>query len=133
MLPFDSVVYFSSGNQITAQNIQLDKDLFERINDGQVDQNQEAFLSSKKLEGHIFARTRKDGDRFLPIGAPGTKKVSDWMIDRKWTQKEKIETPVLIDEQDEILWIPGFSPSESAKVTKDDRKVIRLTYLKLST
>ena len=93
----------------------------------------EAFLSAKKLGGHIYARSRKDGDRFFTIGAPGNKKVSDWMTDRKWPQKQKIETPVLVDGQGEILWIPGFSPSGSAKVTKDDRWVIRLTYLQLST
>jgi tRNA(Ile)-lysidine synthase len=133
LLPLDSFVHLSSGNQITAQNIQLDKDLFERIKDGQVDQNQEVFMSAKKLGGHIYARSRKDGDHFLPLGAPGNKKVSDWMIDRKWSQKQKIETPVLVDEEDEILWIPGFPPSESAKVTKDDLRVIRLTYLQLST
>ena len=129
LLPLDSFVHLSSGNQINAQNIQLDKDLFIRISDGQIDQNQEAFLSVKKLGGHIYARSRKDGDRFFPIGAPGNKKVSDWMIDRKWSQKQKIETPVIVDGQDVILWIPGFSPSESTKVTKDDRWVIRLTYL----
>jgi tRNA(Ile)-lysidine synthase len=133
MLPFDSVVYFGSGNQITVQNIQLDKNLFIRITDGQVDQNQEAFLSAKKLGGHIYARSRKDGDHFLPLGAPGNKKVSDWMIDRKWSPKQKIETPVLVDGQDEILWIPGFPPAGRAKVTKDDLRVIRLTYLQLST
>ena len=133
ILPFDSVVYLSSGNQINAQNIKLDKDLYKRITDGQVDQNQEAFLSPKKLAGHIYLRSRKDGDRFLPLGAPGNKKVSDWMIDRKWSQKQKIETPVIVDEQGEILWIPGFSPAESTKVTKDDRRVIRLTYLQLNT
>jgi tRNA(Ile)-lysidine synthase len=133
LLQLDSFVHLSSGNQITAQKIQLDKDLFERIKDGQVDQNQEAFLSAKKLGGHIYARSRKDGDRFLPLGAPGNKKVSDWMIDRKWSQKQKIETPVIVDEQDVILWIPGFPPAESTKVTKDDRRVIRLTYLQLNT
>lgn len=133
MLPLGSAMYFSSGNQITAQNIQVDQNLFKRFNDGQVEQNQEAFLSSKKLDGHFYVRSRKDGDRFFPIGAPGNKKVSDWMIDRKWTQKQKIETPVLVDEHDKIQWIPGFPPSESAKVTKDDRWVIRLTYLQLST
>ena len=133
MLPQGSVIYFSSGSQITAQNIQLDLAIFKRINDGQVDQNQEAFLSAKKLDGHFYVRSRKDGDRFFPIGAPGTKKVSDWMIDRKWTQKQKTETPVLVDEQDKIQWIPGFPPSESAKVSRDDRWVIRLTYLQLGT
>ena len=133
MLPLDSVVYFSSGSQIKAQNIQLDPDLFKRIDDGLVEQNQEAFLSAKKIEGHIFARSRKEGDRFLPIGAPGTKKVADWMIDRKWTQKQKIETPAIVSDTEKILWIPGFPPSENAKVTKEDLRVIRLTYLQLST
>ena len=133
MLPLDSVVYFNSGSKITTQNIQLDKDLFKSINDGQVDPNQEAFMSAKKFVDHVYIRSRKDGDRFFPLGAPGNKKVSDWMIDRKWTKKEKIETPVIVDGQNEILWIPGFPPSESTKVTKDDRRVIRLTYLQLST
>ena len=108
--------------------IQLDKDLYKRINDGHVDQNQEALLSAKKIEGHIFARSRKDGDRFFPLGAPGNKKVSDWMIDRKWTETQKSETPLFINQKNEIVWIPGFPPAELYKITRDDKWVIRLTY-----
>jgi len=50
------------------------------------------------------------------------------MIDRKWNNSRKESTPIFLDEDGKILWIPGFPPAEFAKVTAGTTKVIRLTY-----
>ena len=62
------------------------------------------------------------------MGSPGSKKVSDLMIDRKWSESQKVETPVFVNSSNEIVWIPGFPPAEFTKVTPTDKWVIRLTY-----
>ena len=78
-------------------------------------------------------RTRRDGDLFMPLGAPGRKKLSDWMIDRKWTNIQKLQTPVFLNSENEIIWIPGFAPAFSRKIKEADHRVIRLTYNVSST
>ena len=133
ILPVGSSIYFSSGHNVTSQLIHLDVELYKNILRGKPDQDREAFLSAKTTGDYLYVKSRDDGDRFLPMGAPGSKKVSDWMIDRKWSQKQKVETPTVVTTENEIIWIPGFAPAEIAKVNKQDRLVIRLTYNACST
>jgi len=44
-----------------------------------------------------------------------------------------MNTPIFLDQKEEIIWIPGFAPAESAKVSKADLRVIRLTYQQSDT
>ena len=120
--------YLPNAVKITVEQVELGPELLTRIHQKLVDQNTESFLSPAKLDGNIYARSRIDGDTYKPLGAAGTKKISDWMIDRKWTNKQKLETPIFLNDSGEILWIPGFPPAESAKVTQADVRVIHLTY-----
>ena len=62
------------------------------------------------------------------LGSDGSSKVSKLMIDRKWTHQRKEETPLIVNTLGEILWIPGFPPSEKYKIIASTDKVIHLTY-----
>tara|TARA_B100001057_G_scaffold33179_1_gene30133 strand:+ start:77 stop:1525 length:1449 start_codon:yes stop_codon:yes gene_type:complete len=96
---------------------------------GQIDQEVEAWIDQGKIpDGKLFIRRREPGDLFQPIGSFGQKKVKDWMIDRKWSQLRKECTPMIVDKNAQILWIPGFAPSESVKLDDTSNRVIRLTY-----
>ena len=62
-------------------------------------------------------RTRKTGDRFRPYGASGSKKLKDWMIDRKIPAVLRDNWPLVVDSiTDEILWVVGYEISQSAAV-----------------
>jgi hypothetical protein len=50
------------------------------------------------------------------------------MIDQKWSHNRKTETPLILDNDGNIIWIPGFPPSENWKITASTEKVIHLTY-----
>ena len=52
------------------------------------------------------------------------------MIDKKWNKERKTNTPMVLNAEGEILWIPGFPPSESCKISSDSQNVISLTYLR---
>jgi tRNA(Ile)-lysidine synthase len=67
------------------------------------------------------------------LGAKGSRKVKDCMIDRQWDQQKKEKCPLVADQDDKILWIPGFPPDHSSRITANNVEVIRLTYKESGT
>ena len=132
-LPFNSKIYLPTGHFLHATHGKLNEELLMCIKEKRIQAETDAIIDASFAQKEIFIRSRKDGDRFHPLGAPGLKKVSDWMIDRKWNNSQKERTPIFLDQGGKILWIPGFPPAEFAKVSEDTTKVIRLTYRHSST
>jgi tRNA(Ile)-lysidine synthase len=64
----------------------------------------------------FLVRSRKPGDRFHPLGLPHTKKLKDFLIDRKIPSAVRDRLPLLVFEG-EIVWIPEVEVSEKYKVT----------------
>jgi tRNA(Ile)-lysidine synthetase-like protein len=60
-------------------------------------------------------RNRRPGDRFHPLGAPGSKKLKDFLIDRKIRREERDRIPLLVW-NGEIVWVAGIEISERFKV-----------------
>lgn len=85
------------------------------------------FIDLDSVPGPLTARTRQEGDRFFPIGAPGRRKLKDYYIDRKADRRVRDTTP-LIACGDEVLFIPGFGASETVKVTDETRRMLRIEY-----
>lgn len=133
VLPFSYSIYLPCGGRVVAEQMILNTHIIDLINGKQVNPQNEAFISLKNLPDYLFIRSRKEGDMFRPLGSPGSKKLADWMIDRKWSKAKKTRTPIFSNQKDEIIWIPGFAPAESVKVSKADLRVIRLTYQQSDT
>lgn len=90
-----------------------------------------AFLDLDKVEAAGEApviRTRRDGDRFIPVGAPGRRKLKEYLIDRKVERKERDELPLLACGS-EVLFVPGHAASETYKVTEETRRMLKVEYL----
>ncbi len=132
-LPLDCVLHLPCRLLAGAKRMTMGPKLKEKIFGKKTQPILEAYLSQNFVEKEILLRSRKAGDVFQPMGAPGRKKLSDWMIDRKWTAKQKSESPVFLTHEGEILWVPGFAPSEHAKVRERDSSVIRLTCQQVRT
>ena len=84
-----------------------------------------AYMDYNKLPEQLFVRTRKKGDRFYPLGAPGMRKLKDYFIDRKVPREQRV-LPLIAAE--EILFIPGFGISERVRVEESTKKMLRLKY-----
>ena len=84
-----------------------------------------AFMDADKLRDAVV-RTRREGDRVYPIGAPGRKKLKEYFIDRK-VPREKRALPLLCVGED-VWFIPGFCSAEASKVTADTKRVMRIEY-----
>jgi tRNA(Ile)-lysidine synthase len=79
------------------------------------DNRQQIQLPSRATPA-FTVRTRRPGDRFHPLGLQHTKKLKDFLIDRKIASAVRDRLPLLVF-QGEIVWIAEVEVSEKYKVT----------------
>ena len=125
-LPLGNDLFLASGKRIKATPLNKNNPVIQKALSKSVDESKEAFVTA--VDSNLFLRSRKEGDRFESLGSNGSKKVSKLMIDKKWSHHRKKETPLILDEHENIIWIPGFPPNENCKITPLTEKVIHLTY-----
>lgn len=122
----DSVI-LSSGRFLETEFVRLTANKREAVLNGKVDQKVEAYILCPVGEV-LEVRGWRPGDRFRPIGAPGTKKLKDWFIDRHIPQKERKFAPIVLSSSQEVIWVPGFPPADSVKIGACAKVALRLTY-----
>jgi len=79
------------------------------------------------LKGLVL-RNRREGDRFRPFGLRGTKKLSDFFIDRKIPRHLRDRVPLLVD-GDDILWVVGIRRADKARISEDTRRILEVQLL----
>ena len=92
----------------------------------QADPGKEAWLTG--VDGSLWVRQWQPGDRYRPLGSPGSRKLQDVFGDAKLNSEQKQALPVILNNKGEILWVPGFPPAEDAKVRDGINSALRLTY-----
>lgn len=86
----------------------------------------EVGVAAAGLELPLAVRSRRPGDRFRPLGAPGPRKLQDFFVDRKVARGERDTVPLVVDGRDRIVWVVGQSVAEDFRVTDPSRGVILL-------
>jgi len=76
----------------------------------------------------LTIRPVRQGDRILPFGRTGEKKLKEVLIDRKVPREERWGRPAVFDSDGNILWIPGVMRSGLAPVTRKTRCAKILSY-----
>jgi tRNA(Ile)-lysidine synthase len=74
----------------------------------------------------LAVRSRRPGDRFRPLGAPGVRKLQDFLVDRKVPRGVRDTVPLVVDGRDRIVWVVGQSVAEEFRVTEPAQGVILL-------
>ena len=72
-------------------------------------------LNKKEISMPLHIRTKKEGDKIKLKGLNGRKKIKDIFIDEKIPKEERNNYPILTDDKDNILWLPGLKKSEFDK------------------
>ncbi len=86
-----------------------------------------AFLDASLATFPMKLRRWEEGDRFTPLGMKGTKKVSDYLVDKKVPLALKNKVLVLQSE-DQIVWLAAHQISEKFKIGEKTEKVLRITF-----
>ena len=91
----------------------------------------EAYLDFDKTGKNLRFRYFQKGDRFMPLGMTGTKKLKSFFIDAKVALRKRHRIPLLTSSKDNIIWIYGHRISNFYKVTPTTRRVLYIKgYLK---
>jgi tRNA(Ile)-lysidine synthase len=86
----------------------------------------EVGVAAARLELPLAVRGRRPGDRFHPLGAPGPRKLQDFLVDRKIERGARDTVPLVVDGRDRIVWVVGQSVAEDFRVTDPAQGVILL-------
>lgn len=85
-----------------------------------------AYIDLDKINGErLIIRNFREGDRFVPLGMRGTKKLQDYFVDRKISSKERGGIPLVFD-RDKLLWVAGHRIDDRAKVSSGTKKILQL-------
>lgn len=85
------------------------------------------YLDAGKVIYPLTLRHWRQGDKFVPFGMKGKKKVSDYFSDHKFSLFDK-EAAWLLCSGDDILWIVGHRSDDRFKVDDKTTEVIKITY-----
>lgn len=83
------------------------------------------YFDFDRIEGAVF-RHRKQGDFIKPLGIKGTKRLSDYLSDRK-VPLHKRDDLVLLAKGSEVFWVVGVGVSETSKLQRESN-IIKIKY-----
>ncbi len=85
----------------------------------------DCFVRGPKLP--LVVRSRRPGDRFMPPGLDGrSKKLQDYLVDRKVPRAERDLLPLVVDDDNRIVWVVGHAVAERFRVPGPSDGVISL-------
>jgi tRNA(Ile)-lysidine synthase len=85
-----------------------------------------AVVSKSCMEPPLRVRSRRPGDRFRPLGAPGSRKLQDVLVDRKVPRELRDRVPIVVSAGGEILWVAGVAVAEACRVTDPESGMVTL-------
>lgn len=111
---------------LLAEHVDVDASLWASLSRGDISPAREAYVVSPSAP--LVWRGRAEGDRYQPLGSPGSAKLSDLLINRKIPAEKREALPVVLA-GGAILWVPGLPPAESVRLTGPTKGALRLTWL----
>jgi len=92
----------------------------EKVKDGR-----SVSVDYNRLALPLHARGIRPGDSFSPLGMTRTKKIGDFLTDKKVSKYFRDEIPVLFDQKG-IIWLVGHQIANRVKIDKTTRKVLTI-------
>jgi tRNA(Ile)-lysidine synthetase-like protein len=90
-----------------------------------VAQDWEAYLDAAAVGSSPGLRPRRPGDRFCPLGMGRRgKRVNEFMINAKIPAAWRAHIPLLVNGEDQVMWVCGWRPDERARVTQETQQVV---------
>lgn len=84
-----------------------------------------AYLDADTVKGELTLRRWESGDRFVPFGMKGFKKVRDYLRDRKFSLFEK-ENQYVVCEGENIVWLVNERTDNRYRVTEKTERILVL-------
>ena len=83
-------------------------------------------VDADSVEGDLRVRFPAPGDRFYPLGAPGSRRLSRFLADAGVPREERSRVP-LVFSNDQLIWVAGIRPAQGVRVSPRTTQRLRLT------
>lgn len=100
---------------------------FCNVDDISVNATNTIFVDEEKLQFPLEIRKWTEGDLFFPFGMIGSKKLSKYFKDEKFSLLDKSEIWLLCS-NNQIVWVIGKRQDERFKVTKQTTKILQIQF-----
>ena len=89
-----------------------------------------ALLDFDKLHFPLTLRHWRHGDRFHPLGMKGSKLLSDFFVNQKFTEWQKRKVWLLVSADGDILWVVGYRIDDRFKIKKETKTIFECRMVK---
>lgn len=121
-------LYITEDNNITKDKYKIEfKDKviinnleIKRVSNEKTDTNNICRINSNDIKLPLYFRNRKDGDFILLKGSGSKKKLKEIFIENKLPKSIRDNYPLLVDSNDNIIWIPQIKKSNFC-IKKDEK------------
>ena len=93
-------------------NNQINGFIIKKVVSCETDGNDVCRLNSNNIKLPLYLRNKNNGDYINVLGLNGKKKIKDIFIEKKIPLNERNSYPLLVDSNDNILWIPNLKKSK---------------------
>ena len=120
----DEKIQIQVGEEGITSPIHLRFSCIEKSSDFVIDKSSDvAMLDADKIQFPLTLRHWRHGDRFHPLGMKGSKLLSDFFVDQKFTDAQKQNVFLLVSAKNEILWLVGQRIDDRFKITNGTKSV----------
>jgi tRNA(Ile)-lysidine synthase len=111
---------------LTGQTRRGDEHLTMRVLEPPVDVHAmplECFIDLDRLQGELVWRTVIEGERWVPLGAEGSKPLLRFLAERGWPRHRRRRQGVLADDQG-VVWIPGATIADRVQIDSRSGRIL---------
>ena len=120
----DEKIQIEIGKEEINSPIHLRFSRFEKSSGFIIDKSPDvALLDADKIQFPLTLRHWRHGDRFHPLGMKGSKLLSDFFVDQKFTESQKQNVFLLVSAESEILWVVGYRIDDRFKIEETTKSV----------
>ena len=124
-------VQIGVGEDVIVLPIHLCFSKLEKTPDFVIDKSSDvAQLDFDKLKFPLTLRHWRHGDRFHPLGMKGSKLLSDFFVDQKFTEWQKRNVWLLVSADGDILWMVGHRIDDRFKIKKETKTIFECRMVK---
>ncbi|MFW6156715.1 MAG: tRNA lysidine(34) synthetase TilS [Armatimonadota bacterium] len=73
------------------------------------------YIDAEAARGELVLRSHEPGERFVPLGMTGSRKLQDFFVDEKVPRQMRDRIPVVADADGRVLWVVGHRLAEPAR------------------
>lgn len=104
--------------------IEIENLIIEKIESEDDDSNSLCRLNSKDITLPLYIRNREDGDYIILKGSNNRKKIKEIFIEKKLPLKKRNNYPLLVDSNNNIIWIPNIKKSKFCNKKSENYDII---------